>query len=74
MSKWKCVFIIVLLAVVANAQSKSATLKIKPYTFENSKGEKTPAEFGTLLVPENRNNKDTRRLDSHQGICRRHAI
>jgi pimeloyl-ACP methyl ester carboxylesterase len=63
MSKWKCVFIILLLVVAANAQPKPGALKIKPYTFENGKGEKVAAEFGTLLVPENRNNKDSNLIE-----------
>jgi pimeloyl-ACP methyl ester carboxylesterase len=36
------------------AQQKAGALKTAPYTFENSKGEKVDAEFGTLLVPEKR--------------------
>ena len=51
MSIFKCVLFTLLLTVSANAQ-----LKIKPYTFENDKHEKVDAEFGTLLVPENRSN------------------
>lgn len=55
MSVSKCALITVLfLCGVASAQPKTASLKLKPYTFESSKGEKTPAEFGTLLVPEKR--------------------
>jgi pimeloyl-ACP methyl ester carboxylesterase len=55
MSVLKCALITILfLCGVASAQPKTASLKLKPYTFENSKGEETPAEFGTLLVPEKR--------------------
>jgi pimeloyl-ACP methyl ester carboxylesterase len=43
-------------ATVLVAQQKAGALTLKPYTFENFKGEKTAAEFGTLLVPENRSN------------------
>jgi pimeloyl-ACP methyl ester carboxylesterase len=41
------------------AQPKTGTLKIKPYGFENSKGEKTAAEFGTLFVPEKRSDPNS---------------
>jgi len=51
MSSYKCVLLILFLST-----SISAQLKIKPYTFENDKKEKVDAEFGTLLVPENRSN------------------
>jgi pimeloyl-ACP methyl ester carboxylesterase len=56
MSISKCAFIIVLFLCNTSvlAQQKAGTLKLKPYTFENGKGEKTPAEFGTLIVPEKR--------------------
>src|SRR5688572_32014462 len=56
MSGSKCVlFIVVLLFHVSVvAQQKAGTLKLKPHAFENIKGEKTAAEFGTLLVPEKR--------------------
>src|SRR5687768_17162800 len=40
---------------VANAQHKRAgDLTIKPYVFQPQSGEKVDAEFGVLLVPENR--------------------
>ena len=56
MSISKCVLIITLFVCTmsVSAQPKAGTLKIKPYAFANSKGEKTAAEFGTLLVPEKR--------------------
>jgi pimeloyl-ACP methyl ester carboxylesterase len=43
--------------------SISAQLKIKPYTFENDKKEKVDAEFGTLLVPENRSKPDSNLIE-----------
>src|SRR5262245_46917376 len=65
MSRSKCaLFILMLLfSVSVNAQPKAGTLKLKPYSFENSKGEKTPAEFGTLLVPENRNDPQSNLIE-----------
>jgi pimeloyl-ACP methyl ester carboxylesterase len=42
----------------AFSQQKAGALRIKPYTFENAKGEKVQAEFGTLQVPENRKNPE----------------
>lgn len=53
----KCAFvfiIILLFAVSAAAQRKAGDLTIKPYVFENGKGEKVDAEMGVLMVPENR--------------------
>ena len=65
MSVSKCVLIIVLLVfnVTAVAQQKAGSLKLKPYSFENSKGEKTPAEFGTLLVPEKRSDPQSNLIE-----------
>lgn len=58
MSRLKCVCILIGILVIvsasAGAQQKVGTLKVKPYTFENGKGEKVAAEFGTLFVPEKR--------------------
>ena len=54
MSKCALFTLVLLFNVSVVAQQRPGTLKLKPYTFENSKGEKTPAEFGTLLVPEKR--------------------
>jgi pimeloyl-ACP methyl ester carboxylesterase len=48
------IVVLLVVNVSALAQQKAGTLKLKPYTFENGKGEKTAAEFGTLLVPEKR--------------------
>ena len=53
----RCVWALALFAsltATAAAQRKAGDLSIRPYVFENAKGEKTDAEFGTLLVPENR--------------------
>ena len=58
MSIFKCVLLTIMLTISANAQ-----LKIKPYTFENDKHEKVEAEFGTLLVPENRSNPQSNRIE-----------
>lgn len=52
-----------LFCVTAAAQQKAGTLKLKPYTFENTKGEKTPAEFGTLLVPERRSDPESNLIE-----------
>lgn len=62
MSRQKCVrqrcvwllALVALLAAPAVAQRKAGDLTFKPYVFENAKGEKTDAELGVLLVPENR--------------------
>ena len=59
MSISKCVLLIIvslMLTVAVGAQQTAGTLKLKPYTYENDKGEKVESEFGTLLVPENRSN------------------
>ncbi len=47
----------------AMSQQKAGDLKIEPYVFENSKKEKVDAEFGRLLVPENRNNPQSRLIE-----------
>jgi pimeloyl-ACP methyl ester carboxylesterase len=48
-------FVIVFsLTISVAAQRKAGDLTIKPYVFENDKGEKVDAELGVLLVPENR--------------------
>src|SRR5687767_8306998 len=57
MSSHKCACLITVIALCvlpAVAQTKPGTLKIKPYVFENSNGEKVDAELGILHVPENR--------------------
>ena len=66
MSIYKCVLLILLLisADIDLAHNrKPALLKIKPYTFENDKKEKVDAEFGTLLVPENRSNPESNLIE-----------
>jgi len=66
MSISKCVLILTTLLLVtaqAGAQPKAGTLKFKPYTFENDKKEKVDAEFGTLLVPENRSNPESNLIE-----------
>ena len=54
---------LLVLAFPAMAQQKAGTLKLKPYTFANSKGEKVESEFGTLLVPEKRSNPDSNLIE-----------
>src|SRR6185312_8329380 len=63
MSKYKCVLCILLFITLVIAQPKSGTLKIKPYTFETNKKEKVDAEFGTLLVPENRSDPESNLIE-----------
>src|SRR5262245_53300980 len=63
MSIYKCVLLMLLLATIAIAQPKAGSLKLKPYTFENDKKEKVDAEFGTLLVPENRSNPESNLIE-----------
>src|ERR1700752_4757626 len=64
MSVYKCVLLTLTAVIAVNAQPKSGTLKLKPYTFEtNNKKEKVDAEFGTLLVPENRSNPDSNLIE-----------
>ena len=66
MSSSKCALstIVVVLSIVSvNAHAKSGALKIKPYTFENEKGEKVDSEFGTLFVPENRSDPQSNLIE-----------
>jgi pimeloyl-ACP methyl ester carboxylesterase len=63
MSIYKCVFLLIICTVTISAQPKAGALKIKPYTFENEKKEKVEAEFGTLLVPENRSNPQSNLIE-----------
>lgn len=46
----------------ASAQ-KPGDVKIEPRVFQNAKGEKVDAEYGTLFVPENRRNPKSRLLE-----------
>ena len=63
MSIYKCVLLLIISAATISAQPKAGTVKIKPYTFENDKKEKVDAEFGTLLVPENRSNPQSNLIE-----------
>lgn len=75
MSIYRCVRtsvqlrVILLLALFAlavspvAAQRNAGDLKLKPYVFENSKDEKVDAEFGVLLVPENRSNPQSNLIE-----------
>lgn len=66
MSSYRCVLLLLsslLLTTSSIGQPKAATLKLKPYTFENDKKEKVDAEFGTLLVPENRSNPQSNLIE-----------
>src|SRR4030095_14978240 len=66
MSMSKCVsstILLLALAISISAQQKAGALKLKPYTFENAKGEKVESEFGTLLVPENRSNPQSNLIE-----------
>jgi hypothetical protein len=84
MSIYKCVFLLIISTATISAQPKAGTLKLKPYTFGNDKKEKVDAEFGTLLVPENRSNRQSnlielafvrarRRRDANGSHARRRA-
>ena len=63
MSSYRCVLFLLLLTGSVSAQPKAGTLTIKAYTFENDKKEKVNAEFGTLLVPENRSNPQSNLIE-----------
>ncbi|HEX7332636.1 MAG TPA: alpha/beta fold hydrolase [Pyrinomonadaceae bacterium] len=61
---YKCVLLLLtFLLCVAPASAQQKALKLKPYTFENEKKEKVDAEFGTLLVPENRSNPESNLIE-----------
>ncbi|HEV2834989.1 MAG TPA: alpha/beta fold hydrolase [Pyrinomonadaceae bacterium] len=51
------------MTITAAPQQRAGALKIKPYTFENSKGEKVESEFGTLLVPEKRSDPESNLIE-----------
>jgi pimeloyl-ACP methyl ester carboxylesterase/imidazolonepropionase-like amidohydrolase len=55
--------VIALCVVPAVAQRNAGDLKIKPYVFENGKGEKVDAELGVLLVPENRSDPQSNLIE-----------
>ncbi len=65
MSRQKCIWVTVLvLAVPVFVYAQQAgTLKIKPRVFQSGKGEKVDAEFGTLLVPENRGDSQSNLIE-----------
>jgi pimeloyl-ACP methyl ester carboxylesterase len=65
MSISKCAWLMLLLLLAApiSAQPKAGALKLKPFTFENSKNEKVESEFGTLLVPENRSDPQSNLIE-----------
>jgi pimeloyl-ACP methyl ester carboxylesterase len=48
------IFFLSCLTITAFGQQKAGDLKIEPYVFESAGKEKVDAEFGRLLVPENR--------------------
>ncbi|MGH9960399.1 MAG: hypothetical protein ACREBC_25295, partial [Pyrinomonadaceae bacterium] len=62
----KSVLLLVLLSVLVipvAAQQKSGDVKIKPYVFEHGQNQKTDAELGILLVPENRSDPDSNLIE-----------
>ncbi len=66
MFRRKCISLCVVvfcLGVSAAAQQKAGDLKLKPYVFEYGDKGKMDAEFGTLLVPENRSNPDSNLIE-----------
>ena len=65
MSISKCAWLLLflILAGPVSAQPKAGALKLKPYTFENSKKEKVESEFGALLVPENRSDPQSNLIE-----------
>src|SRR4051812_2347718 len=66
MSSYRCVLLMITILMSGGAicaQPKAGTVKLKPYTFENDKKEKVDAEFGTLLVPENRSNAQSNSIE-----------
>src|SRR6185369_2059011 len=66
MSSYRCVLLLIttlISAATLSAQPKAGALKINPYTFENDQKQKVDAEFGTLLVPENRSNPQSNLIE-----------
>src|SRR4051812_12553132 len=57
MRKLSVCLVITLIAATLHAA------KIRPYVFTNSKGEKVDAELGTFLVPENRSDPDSAKIE-----------
>jgi pimeloyl-ACP methyl ester carboxylesterase len=63
-SKAKAIQLLLCLLLLAfPVMAQRGALKLKPYTFENSKGEKVESEFGTLFVPENRSKPDSNLIE-----------
>ena len=63
-SKIKAIQLLLCLLLLAfPAMAQRGALKLKPHTFENSKGEKVESEFGTLFVPENRSKPDSNLIE-----------
>lgn len=66
MCKQTCIWSLVLFIIFfvpVTAQQKAGGLIIKPYVFENGKGEKVDAELGILLVPENRSDPQSNLIE-----------
>lgn len=66
MSSYRCVLLLITILIstaAIGAQPKAGALKIKPYAFENDQKQKVDAEFGTLLVPENRSNPQSNLIE-----------
>jgi pimeloyl-ACP methyl ester carboxylesterase len=59
------VYLLAALFVCAPLRAADAKqqLKIRPYVFASSKGEKVDAELGTFFVPENRSNPDSAQIE-----------
>src|SRR6187455_1721594 len=55
------VFVVVPLNL--HAQKKAGDIKLEPRVFDGPKGEKVEGARGTLTVPENRNNPNSRLID-----------
>lgn len=62
-SKYVLLLSCLLISMPISAQQKAGTLKLRPYTFENSNKEKVESEFGTLFVPENRSNPQSNLIE-----------
>lgn len=55
--------LIALFAVQGASKGQAPNLRIEPYSFTNVRNEKTEAELGRLLVPENRRNPQSRKIE-----------
>lgn len=60
-------FVCLVVALFAAGQLRAADakpqLKIRPYVYESSNGDKVDAELGTFFVPENRSNPDSAQIE-----------